>query len=178
MRLICFLVAGILLIGFQTTIFQIMPSWLGSPDLVFILVAFIAYRFALLTGLFLVFTLGWMMDIVSGIYLGTYVVEYVLLFACLSLLTANSPIKESVYQVPLVGAGYFLAQFILYFILSIMVSDGLPPWLWDRVLRETILLTMATIPCFLLFNSLNEFLLKKKVLRRISQRKKSGNQFR
>lgn len=177
MRIVSFLIVGIILIGFQISIFQTMPSWLGSPDLVFILVAFLAYRFDMLRGLFLSFALGWMMDVVSGIYLGTYLVEYLSFFVVLNMLTANSPVKESAYQVPLVGAGYFLCQLILYLILSVMITDEMQPWSWSRVVKETIILTVATIPCFLLFNNLNEYLLKRGNARR-SLKRKTGNQYR
>ena len=177
MRIFSFLVVGIILIGFQISILQTMPSWLGAPDLVFILVAFLAYRFDLLRGLFLSFSLGWMMDVTSGIYLGTYLVEYLFFFVILNLLAVNSPLKESAYQVPLVGLSYFLIQLILYFILSVMIADEMPPWSWSRVLRETIILTVATIPCFLIFNNLNEYLLKRRNARR-SLRRKTGNQYR
>ena len=177
MHIFSFLIIGMLLIGFQTTILQIMPLWLGSPDLVFILVAFLAYRFDILKGLFLSFAFGWIMDVVSGIYPGMYLVEDLLFYTGLHLLTVNSPIKESAYQVPLVGASYFLVQFVLYFLLSVMVTDGLPDWSWSRLLRETIILTMATIPCFLLFNRFNEYLLKRRTIRR-NPRKKTGNQYR
>lgn len=172
-----FLIIGIFLITFQTTVLQFLPSWLGSPDLVFILIAFLAYRFEVLQGLLLSFIFGWMMDVISGIYLGTYLIEYLLFFIILNTLTLNSPLKESAYQVPLVGVFYYLVQFLLYFILSIVANDSMAAWSWSRVLRETIILTVATIPCFLLFNSLNEFILKRKAIKR-SFRKKAGNRYR
>ncbi len=177
MQIVSFLLIGIFLITFQTTVLQFLPSWFGSPDLVFILIAFLAYRFEVLRGLLLSFLLGWMMDVMSGIYPGMYLVEYLLFFIALNTLTLNSPLKESAYQVPLVGVFYFLAQFLLYFILSIMVNDSMVVWSWSRVLRETIILTVATIPCFLLFNTFNEFLLKRKAMKR-SSRKKAGNRYR
>lgn len=172
-----FLIVGIFLITFQTTVLQFLPSWLGSPDLVFILIAFLAYRFEVLPGLLLSFIFGWMMDVISGIYLGTYLIEYLLFFVTLNTLTVNSPLKESAYQVPLVGVFYYLVQFLLYFILSIIANDSMAVWSWSRVLRETIILTVATIPCFLLFNSFNEFILKRKAIKR-SSRKKAGNRYR
>lgn len=172
-----FLIIGIFLITFQTTVLQFLPSWLGSPDLVFILIAFLAYRFDVLKGIILSFILGWMMDVSSGIYPGMYLLEYLLFFIALNTLTLNSPLKESAYQVPLVGVFYYLVQFMLYFVLSIMVNDSMMEWSWSRVLRETIILTVATIPCFLLFNSFNEFIQKRKVVKR-SSRKKTGNQYR
>ncbi len=177
MQTTSFFIIGFFLIAFQTTVLQFFPAWLGSPDLVFILIAFLAYRFSALKGLLLTFLLGWTMDVVSGIYLGTYLIEYLLFFITLNTLALNSPLKESAYQVPLVGVFYYLFQFLLYFILSIMVNDSMVVWSWSRVLRETIILTVATIPCFLLFNSFNEFLLKQKAMKR-SSRKKAGNRYR
>ena len=177
MQTVSFLIIGIVLILIQTTVLPILPSWLGTPDFVFILIAFLAYRFDMLKGLFLAFTLGWMMDVVSGIYLGAYLLEYLLFFIVLNTLTLNSPVKESAYQVPLVGLFYFIVQIILYFSLTVMIDDALPPWSWSRVLKETIILTVATIPCFLLFNSLNEYLLKSRTVRR-SARHGAGNQYR
>ena len=177
MQTISFLVVGIFLITFQTTVLQFLPTWLGSPDLIFILIAFLAYRFEVLQGFFLAFVLGWMMDVISGIYPGTYLIEYLLFFVVLNTLTLNSPLKETAYQVPLVGVFYYLIQFMLYFILSIMVNDSMVLWSWSRVLRETIILTVATIPCFLLFNSFYEFIASRKVAKRAS-RKNAGNRYR
>ena len=177
MQIVSFLIIGIFLITFQTTVLQFLPSSLGSPELVFIRIAFLAYRFEVLKGLLISFLLGWMMDVMSGIYLGMYLIEYLLFFITLNTLTLNSPLKESAYQVPLVGVFYYLVQFLLYFVLSIMVNDSMVVWSWSRVLRETIILTVATIPCFLLFNTFNEFLLKRKAMKR-SSRKKTGNRYR
>ncbi len=172
-----FFILGILLIAVQTTFFQFFPTWLGRPDLVYVLVAFIAYRFDWFRGFFLVYSLGWMMDVISGIYLGTYSIQFLLVFLCLKLLTRNSPVKETAYQVPLVGISYFLVQMGFYFFYSIAIPDALPEWSWNRVVQETIVLLVATVPCFLLFNSLFEYFLQRRLSQRIL-RKRSGNQFR
>ena len=120
MQILSFLIIGIFLITFQTTVLQFLPTWLGAPDLVFILIAFLAYRFEVLKGLLLTFLLGWMMDVISGIYLGTYLIEYLLFFIALNTLTLNSPLKESAYQVPLVESEMVLTKgttifFIIWF---------------------------------------------------------------
>ncbi len=177
MRITAFLLVGIFLIVMQTTILQILPAWLGFPDFVFILVAFAAFRFDWLRGCLLAFMLGWMMDVVTGIYLGVFVVKYLIVFFTLNLLTQNSPIKEAAYQVPLVGISYFLVQFGFYAALSMAAADLVSPWSWHRAGRETIILMIATVPCFLLFNSLYEYLLNRRVVPRVA-RKKGGNRFR
>ena len=103
MQFFLFWVLGIVLIVVQTTLLQSLPVWLGRPDFVFILVAFTAYRFAWIPGIALVFTLGWIMDVMVGIYLGVYPLVCLITFTTLKLLTNKSPIKESTYQIPLIS---------------------------------------------------------------------------
>ena len=149
-----FWVLGVALIVVQTTLLQSLPMWLGRPDFVFILVAFTAYRFAWIPGIALVFTLGWIMDVVAGIHLGFYPLMCLLTFTGLKLLTNKSPIKESTYQIPLVGLSYFLVQMFLYFVYSLILPEDLPEWSWGLTLQRTALLVAAAIPLFLLFSSL------------------------
>ena len=177
MRVALFLLVGMFLIVMQTTVLQILPAWFGYPDFVFILVAFVAFRFDWFYGCLLSFSLGWMMDVVSGIYLGIFVLKYLILFFILHLFTENSPVKESAYQVPLVGVSYFLIQLGFYAALTLAAADLVSPWSWNRMAMETIILMIATIPCFLLFNSLYEYMLKRRTITRVV-RKQGGNRFR
>jgi rod shape-determining protein MreD len=84
-----------------------------------------------------------------------------LTFTALKLLTNKSPIKESTYQIPLVGLSYFLVQMFLYFVYSLTLPEDLPEWSWGLTLQRTALLVAATIPLFLLFSSLYEYLQKR-----------------
>lgn len=177
MQVGAFLLFGIFLVVIQTTILQMLPAWFGFPDLVYILVAFLGFRFDWLRGSILSFALGWMMDVVTGIYLGVFVLKYLSVFLVLNLLTQNSPVKESAYQVPLVGVSYFLAQIGFYSLLSMTTTDLVAPWSWSRTGRDTIILMIATIPCFVLFNSLYEYLLQRRKVTRVIG-KKGGNRFR
>jgi hypothetical protein len=86
-----------------------------------------------------------------------------LTFAGLRLLTNKSPIKESTYQIPLVGLSYFLVQIVFYFIYSLALPEDLPEWSWGLTLQRTALLVVATIPLFLLFISLHEYLQKRRL---------------
>ncbi|MGB3211625.1 MAG: hypothetical protein WBB19_13050 [Desulforhopalus sp.] len=158
-----FWLIGIALIVVQTTFLQSLPLWLGRPDFVFILVAFAAYRFAWIPGIALVFSLGWIMDVVAGIHLGFYPLMCLLTFSGLKLLTNQSPIKESTYQIPLVGLSYFLVQMLTYFVYSMTLPEELPEWSWGITLQRTALLVVAAIPLFLLFSSLYEYLHKRRL---------------
>jgi rod shape-determining protein MreD len=163
MLFISFWVVGLALIVVQTTLWQSLPLWLGRPDFLFILVAFTAYRFAWIPGIALVFSLGWIMDVVAGVYLGFYPLMCLLTFTALKLLTNKSPIKESTYQIPLVGLSYFLVQIFVYFIYTIILPQDLPEWSWGLTLQKTSLLVAAAIPLFLLFSSLYEYLQKRRL---------------
>ncbi|GAB6190942.1 hypothetical protein [Desulfocastanea catecholica] len=158
-----FWLLGIALIVVQTTLLQSLPLWLGRPDFVFILVTFIAYRFAWIPGTVLVFSLAWIIDVVAGVYLGLYPLMCLLTFTALKLLTNKSVIKESTYQIPLVGLSYFLVQMFLYFISSLALTEDVQEWSWGLTLQRTALLVVVAIPLFLLFTSLYEYLQKRRL---------------
>lgn len=156
MLVFVFWAVGIVLIIAQTTLLDFFPPWLGRPDLVFVLVAFVAYRFAWIPGIVLVFVLSWVMDVVAGIYLGLYPLVCLLSFTALKTLTNKNPIKESTYQIPLVGLCYFLMQISFYFVNSILLPGMLPEWSWPSTLQRTVLVVLATFHClFFLTNSMN-----------------------
>ncbi len=177
MAVLVFSLLALLFLVVQTTFFQFFPAWLGSPDLVFILVVFAAYRFDWLRGLLLVVFCGWMMDVVSGLYFGTYPILYLLLFTVLKILGENSPLKENLYQIPMVGVGYFVVQLLFYGFFAAINPDALLEWSWTQVIRETFILLGAAIPCFLGMNTLFERIGKRPVVPRILVRR-SGNRFR
>lgn len=154
---------GISLIVAQTTLLEYLPQWLGRPDLLFVVVAFLAYRFAWIPGILVVFSLSWVVDVVAGIYLGLYPLACLAIFSALKSLAQRSPVKESTYQIPMVGLGYFLMQIFFYFVSSLLLPDILPEWSWPGALQRTILVVLSAIPLFVLFNRLNDHLLKRRL---------------
>jgi rod shape-determining protein MreD len=163
MLVFAFWLLGVVLIVAQTTFLQYLPMWLVRPDFVFILVSFIAYRFAWVPGVLLVFSLGWIIDVVAGIHLGIYPLTALAVFGVLKAVTTRRLIKESTYQIPLVGFCYFLVQVFYYFIYSVMLPDELPEWSWVIALQRTALVVVSAIPLFLLFNSLYEYIQKRRL---------------
>ncbi|MBU4327171.1 MAG: hypothetical protein KKB91_05415 [Proteobacteria bacterium] len=120
------------------------------------------------------------MDVVSGLYLGTYPLLYFFLFLSLKIFKENSPVKEAVYQIPLVGFVFIVEYSCFYSFYSLVLPGILPEWSWMQIFQETFILIVATIPCFLLYNSLFEHMSKRRfrfVPPRIL-RKRSGNYFR
>jgi rod shape-determining protein MreD len=163
LNVIVFWGIGLSLIVAQTTLLEHLPQWLGRPDLLFVLVAFLAYRFAWIPGIFVVFSLSWIVDVVSGIYLGLYPLACLAAFSALKTLSNKSPVKESTYQIPLVGIIYFLMQITFYFVNSLLLPDILPQWSWPGVFQRTVLVVLSAIPLFVLFHRLNESLLKRRL---------------
>ncbi len=157
-----FWLLGVGLIVFQTALFQFLPQSIGRPDFIFILIAFAAYRFAWIPGIVLAFSLGWIMDVVGGIHLGFYPLMCLLSFTALKILTTKSPVKESTYQIPLVGLSYFLVQMLFYFLYSLALPEELPEWVWGEALQRTVLVVISAIPLFLLFNSFYEIIQKRR----------------
>lgn len=156
-----FLFLGILICVLQTTALQMIPGSFSRPDLVFLLVAFSAYKLPWIPAILVAFTVGWVLDVLIGVHLGFYPLEFLFVLVCLKLLTTNSPVKESAYQIPMVGLAYILLQMMIYLFTSMTFQYGLPEWSWVGVIQETILLVLAAIPCFLLFNGLHEYLLNR-----------------
>lgn len=171
-----FFLLGFILIAFQTTFFHYFPDWLGRPDLAFILLVFSGYKFAWFPGLLLAFLLGWLMDVTSGVFPGTYLLLVLVVFSFVKFLSQNSSVKDTVFQIPLVGVSYFVVQCFFYLFFSISQPDALPPWSWAKVVRETFILLVASIPCFVFFN----WLFEKLSTRRLASKRlrRGGNRFR
>lgn len=172
-----FLAIGFLLIVVQATWLHVLPNWFGVPNFCYVLVIFCAYRFSVFQGLLLAFILGWMMDVISGVHLGIYPLQNIIVFVVLKFLTQNTPLKEGAYQVPLVGLSYFVLQMGFFFIYSIIIPGTLPSWSWSRIVQETCILLLVSIPLFLIFNFFFNYFSKKKVVHKV-MRKRPVNQFR
>lgn len=155
---VAFLILGVLLVVLQTTVMQMMPGDFSRPDLVYLLVAFAAYKLPWLPGILLAFTVGWVLDVLIGVNLGYYPLQFLFVYVCLKVVSLNSPVKESAYQIPMVGLSYFLLQITVYVLSAMTLQYGQPRWSWVHIIQETLLLIFAAIPCFLLFNSLYEYL--------------------
>jgi len=171
--ILAFWLIGILLIVVQTTLLQYFPPWIGRPDFLFIFIAFIAYSFAWIPGILLVFSLGWIMDVVAGIQLGFYPLVSLVTFAALKTLAQNKALKETTYQIPMVGISFFLVQVLLNFSYTLVSPEALPEWSWGGTLQQTALIMVSAIPIFVLCNTLYEYLEKRMRKSRRSRRRPS-----
>ncbi len=169
-----FWLIGLAIIIVQTTLLHNLPIWFNRPDLLFILLIFIAYRFAWIPGIIVVFSLSWLMDVVTGIRLGFYPLICLLLFTVVKSSTYGKLIKESTYQVPLLGAAWLAGQFLQYVIFSLGLNQLMPDWQWGEYILNDIVLMIVAIPLFALYNKLFWFLEKRRMQRKTSSRRTSG----
>lgn len=172
-----FIVLGLLLIVLQTSVFMIHPLWVSAPDLYYILIAYLAYRFDLLRSLIIIFPLSWTMDIFSGVVLGMYPAICFGAFFLLKILSVKIPLRESFYQVPMIGVSYLVVSKIVYIGISLFEPGVLVPWSWPEMLVRVGLMILLAYPLFRLFEFINQRLHRGFVPYRLL-RVRPGNRYR
>lgn len=177
MILLVFFLTGLLMIILQTSILTVHPVWVASPDLYYILMAFLAYRFDLLRSLIILLPLSWIMDVYSGVIVGTYPAIIFLSFVLLKVLDAKIPVRESLYQIPMIGVSYLLVHRLVYTFLSFFFPDSIAPWSWAEMFVRLFLLLLVAFPLFRVLEYMNNRLQKNIIPYRVL-RVRSGNRFR
>ena len=157
MFIILFLILGILILIVQTTFLQLLPAWLGKPDILFLLIVYISCQADILRGSVVILLLGLLMDVFSGVFLGLYPVIYLLVFAFIKGISRRVAINEFAYQVPLAVISYLFVS-IGMFLFSFSLSPDTPPqWSWGTILLQLLMLTVIGAPVFGIFDSLMSF---------------------
>ncbi len=151
MFVVGFFILGLLLIGLQTTVFMVHPLWIAAPDCYFILVAYLAYRHDILRSLIILFPLGMIFDVVSGQLLGMYPALFLLGFGLLRLMAVRMPVRESFYQLPMIGVCYLLVSWVVYLVMNFAASVVLIPWSWPVMLARAGLVVLFAFPLFRFF---------------------------
>ncbi|MCL7488050.1 MAG: hypothetical protein M8357_07760 [Desulfobulbaceae bacterium] len=172
-----FILIGLALIVIQTSVLMVNPVWVASPDLYYILVAYLAYRFDLLRSLIILFPLSWIMDVFSGVTIGTYPAICFGSFVLLKIIDVKIPVRESLYQVPLMGVSYLVVHKVVYTFFSFVNPDSIGPWSWPEIFVKILLLVLFAFPLFRFFEYMHQRLQKKFVPFKML-RVRSGNRFR
>ncbi len=177
MIIFSFIALSLLLFVLQTTLFAELPAWLGRPDLLFLLVVFLAFRFDAIKGAALVFFIGLLMDIFSGIFLGIYPSIYLLVFFTLKILSKHMA-NESTFQAPLAVLSYLITASSIFVISSLMAPGAHIEWSWRIMLLQSIMLTVVAIPFFSLCELYRNYCSNKVVKWRPFKIRGSSNEFR
>ncbi|MBW2502419.1 MAG: rod shape-determining protein MreD [Deltaproteobacteria bacterium] len=154
MLIVLFLLLGILSIVLQTTLLQLLPPWLGKPDILFLLVVYISCRTDLLRGLVTILLLGFLMDVFSGVFLGLYPVIYLLVFAFIKGISRRVAINDFAYQVPLAVISYLFVSIGMFLFSYALGPETLPGWSWGTILLQLLLLAVVGVPLFGILGSI------------------------
>lgn len=173
-----FLLLGILFLVFQSTLFHLLPAWLGRPDLLLLLIIFIALYLDLWRGLFLTLVLGMLADILSGMHLGVYPLVYLLLLLAIRLVSRNLAIQDSIHQVPLVVGSFLLTSIFSHLLASLLGPDGLFFWTWPLLLQNSVILGVICLPFFHFCRQLQLKLNQKPARSFFTFNRRSANRFR
>ncbi|MBA7588651.1 hypothetical protein ES708_30716 [subsurface metagenome] len=143
-----FLILGILILVLQTTLLQLLPAWLGKPDILFLLIVYIACQVDILRGAFIILLLGLIMDAFSGVFLGLYPVIYLLVLAFIKGISRQISINEFAYQVPLAVISYLLVSIGIFLFSFFLAPDSPPQWSWGIILLQLLILAVIGTPVF------------------------------
>jgi len=157
MFIIIFLILGILIIVMQTTFLQLLPAWLGKPDILFLLIIYISCKSDILRGSVVILMLGLLMDVFSGVFLGLYPVIYLLVFAFIKGISRKIAINEFAYQVPLAVISYLLVGTGMFLFSFSLAPDAPSQWSWGTMLLQLLMLAVIGAPVFGIFDSIMNF---------------------
>ena len=157
MIVIVFIFIGLLLMVMQTTILMPDPLWYGSPDFIFILTAYLASRSSPLIGALIIIPLGWFSDVFFGTILGLYPITYLSTFFLLKYISELMPVRESLYQLPLIGAMYLIVHRLAYFTLGFLEPNPLPPWSWSVIVIKMVIIVLLAFPLLRFFDAISRY---------------------
>lgn len=177
MRIFAFFLLGIFLISLQVTLFQALPEWVGMPDLLFLLIVFMAINFKVSQGAFLVLVFGTMYEVFSGYFLGIYAFAFLLIFFVTKGLSVALAIDESNHQPPIVAIGYLMANGLVYLFSVMLISDISISWTWGGILQRVLILVVLVVPFNRLFGMVMTVCDHKSENRSFMNRKK-GNRYK
>ncbi len=146
-----FILVGLLLVILQTTIFVPASSWFPPPDFAFVLVAFLAFRLDILHSLIILFVLSCVLDVLCGTVLGSNALICFGGFFLLKSVTGRLPTRETLYQLPLIGAAYLIIHWVVYLILDFLLPGEIVPWSWWQMASRAVLVIILAYPLFFFF---------------------------
>jgi len=153
MLISAFIIIGIGLLVLETTLMQLLPSWVGRPDPLFILVVFFGLRLEIIRGTLLTLFFGLLVDVFSGNILGIYPLVYLAFFFLLKTLSRNLMFEDPSYQIPLVGLGCLFFGTTLYLASIIVAPENGFIWSWKDALLQALVSGVIAIPLFAIFTA-------------------------
>ena len=152
-----FLILGILILVLQTTFLQLLPVWLGKPDILFLLVVHISCQPEIFRGSVVILLLGLLMDVFSGVFLGLYPVIYLLVFAFIKGISRKVALNEFAYQVPLALISYLFVSIGMFLFSYFQAPETPSQWSWGTILLQLLMLGVIGGPVVGIFDAVTNF---------------------
>ncbi|MDP2106058.1 MAG: rod shape-determining protein MreD, partial [Desulfobulbaceae bacterium] len=146
MRFSLFFLLGIFFLSLQTTVLQSLPQWVGVPDLLFLMIVFLALYFKPWPGAVLTVLFGIVMEVFSGYFLGLYAMAYLMIFFVVKGLAAHFALDALNHQPPLVALAYLVVNAFVYLSSLMLVDGSLYPWGWGIMLQRALIVNILVIP--------------------------------
>ncbi len=157
MRSLFFFLLGTFLLVVQTSIFPALPKWLGKPDLLFMVMIFLALRMPVFQGGVLTLLFGLEMDIFSGVFLGLYPLIYLIIFLVVRLISKILAFGDVAQQIPLMVASYLFMTSGIFIGQSLLAPKGFLLWSWPDVFLRMLILAIMAVPMFFLLDHFFDF---------------------
>lgn len=154
MLITVFIILGSFLLVIQSSLLTLMPKWIGSPDLLFLLVLFLATKMDICRGVILAMIYGLMMDVFSGVILGLYPAVYLGLFISIRYLSRHIIIDEPSHQPLLAALSYLACSTAVYLCLAIFSPNTAIYWGWRDLLLQMFILAILVLPVSQIFSRL------------------------
>jgi len=154
MLITVFIILGAFLLVIQTTIYVRTPQWLGNPDLLFLLVIFMATKIDNYRGIILTMIFGLMMDTFSGFIPGLFPAVYLGLFVTIKYISRHVIIDEPTHQPPLAAACDLASSGAIYLYMNIFNPSTEIFWSWRDLFLQMCILAILSLPSFHLLGCL------------------------
>ncbi len=169
------LVYGIMIITLESTLLVKLPVWFGRPDLLFILMVWLATRFNDIREIILVIVLGLILNVTSGVNTGIYPVAYLLTFLLIRGAIHNFNLDSNNHQAALITFAYVVFFLTVWLFSAFTPYPALIPW--SHAIPELVALAILSFPMMHFFDRTLAPFNDKEITRRIFQRHRSKNRY-
>ena len=102
-------------------------------------------------------SLGLLLDIFSGVFLGFYPVIYLLVYSMIKGISRRIAINEFAYQLPLAVFSYLVIHVGMYLFLFLLSPETPVYWPWRTILLQLLMLGVIGMPVFAIFEMFFQF---------------------
>ncbi len=168
------LVCGMIIITLESTILVRLPPWFGRPDLLFILLVWLATRFDSIREIILVIILGLILNVISGVNPGIYPVAYLFTFVMIRGSIHHLNLDNN-HQAAMIALAYVVFYLIVWFFSALTPYPALIAW--HQAIPELVALAILSFPIMHLFDLILKPFDEKDLIDRLGRRRRNKNRY-